>query len=104
MISDDAGAQRRVKAEIGADVENDRLVRQKRPENANDIGFVLPTEHIAERLESRRVDTEIFARREPHQRPIGPGSNRTADPHSSRLGGSATTTRARPVLTSRARR
>src|SRR5260370_25846871 len=82
VIFDDAGTERGVEAEIGADVENDRPLRQKGPEDANDIGFVLPAENIAKRLESSRIDAEVFARGEPHQRPIGSDSDWAADFHS----------------------
>ena len=66
VFLDDAGTERGVEAEIGADVENDRALRQKGPEDPNDIGFVLPAENITERLESSRIDAKIFARGEPH--------------------------------------
>src|ERR1700724_1991948 len=81
VIFDNAGTERGVEAEIGANVEKTRALRQKSPEDANDVGLVLPPENIAERLEGGRVDAEIFARREPHQRPIRSDGDRTAYPH-----------------------
>src|SRR5271155_6023682 len=86
-IPDDAGTERGVEPEMGADVEDDRALRQKRPEDANDVRFVLLAEDIAEPLECSRVDAEIFARGEPHQRPIRSDGDRTAIPHPPPPGG-----------------
>src|SRR2546423_13566833 len=81
MAFDDAGTERGVEAEIGADVEDDRALRQKGSEDPNDVHFVLPPEHIAQPLEGGRVDAEIFARGGPHQRPIRSDGDRTGNLH-----------------------
>src|SRR5205085_2987982 len=66
VLPHDAAAERRVEAEIGADVEDDRMLGEKSPENANDVGFMLPAENIADRLEGGGVDAEIFTRGKAH--------------------------------------
>src|SRR5947207_917998 len=53
VLPDDTAAECRVEPEIGADIEDDRMLGQKGPENANDVGFMLPAEDIADRLEGR---------------------------------------------------
>jgi hypothetical protein len=70
VISDDARRQGGVEAEIGADVEDNRSLGEKRTENAYDIGLMLPPEDIGERIERAHVDTDVFPGTQAHERPV----------------------------------
>ena len=78
--SNDAAGKGRVKAEIGADIEDDRVLRQKATEHAYDIGFVFSTGDVSHRVEGRGIDTEIFARGELYERPIRSDWDWTTNP------------------------